>query len=55
MFKKCNPPDFNLYFGKLYGVPVVLILSLFTAINYTKKQRKKKPKINITSYGENLY
>ena len=52
-FKKCNSPDFKFYLGKLNNkiFPIwcnVNFVSVFTALNNTKKQRK----FNITPYGE---
>ena len=55
-FKKCNPPDFKFYLCKVGNktfshMVQCYFLSVFTALNGTKKQRK----FNITPYGENFY
>ena len=54
-FKKCNSRDFKFYLGKLNNKknPIwcnVNFLSVFTALNSTKKQRK----FNITPWGNVL-
>ena len=56
VFQKCNPPDFKFYLDKLNNkiFPIwcnVNFVSVFTALNNTKKQRK----LNITPYGENFH
>ena len=53
--KTCNPPDIQFYLGKLNNkeIPIwhtVNFVSVFTALNNTKKQRK----FNITPYGDFL-
>ena len=55
-FLKCYPPDFKIYLSKLNNeiFPIwrnVHFVSVFTALNNTKKQRK----FNITPYVENFY
>ena len=60
-FFKCNPPDFKFCHGKLNNNKKktiwgnVNLESAFTAINNIKILRENRPKINITSYGENVY
>ena len=52
LLKKCNPPDFRFYRGKLNNkFPNVNFVSVFTALNNTKRQRK----FNITPYRGNFY
>ena len=56
-FQKCNPPDFKFYLDKLNNkiFPIwcnVNFVSVFTALNNTKKQQQK---FNITPYGENFH
>ena len=51
--KTCNPPDFKSYLDKLNNKKILIwcnvkVVSIFTALNNTKKQRK----YNITPFEE---